>query len=241
MPPTTTFALHSLDLGEGNSGQWKAVGFNIDGKVSTATSTDLCQPNSGANPATVYPDGNNGIDNSFGKLLVPIMLSLDPTWVTDLNGGLGQGSFNTLLQMACLPPMGDVAPIATKLFVGTPLAAPPKFDGTDSWSVAPELLSNPADPTSSSITFANASITAGTYDSGTNQTYVIRLPFAAQGMSTSLDLTLHAARLTMTLSADRKSATGGMLGGVINTEDLVAQIKKVGTASTCAIPRCSRA
>src|SRR5262249_30976103 len=108
------------------------------------------------------------------------------------------------------------------------LGATPKFDGTDSWPVAPELLSNPADPTSSTITFANASITAGTYDSGTNQTYVIRLPFVLNGKSTSLDLTLHAARLTMTLSADRRSATGGMLGGVINTEEFVAEVKKIG-------------
>jgi hypothetical protein len=32
----------------------------------------------------------------------------------------------------------------------------------------------------------------------------------------------------MTLSTDRKSATGGMIGGVIKTEDLVAEVKKVG-------------
>jgi hypothetical protein len=32
----------------------------------------------------------------------------------------------------------------------------------------------------------------------------------------------------MTMSADRKSATGGMIGGVLNTEEFVAEVKKVG-------------
>ena len=43
-----------------------------------------------------------------------------------------------------------------------------------------------------------------------------------------MKLTLYAAKMTMTLSADRKSATGGMIGGVLNTEEFVAEVKKVG-------------
>src|SRR5215510_1795150 len=48
----TTLAITKLYFGEGNNGQWKSFGFNIDGLVSDATSTDLCQPNSNA-PAFV--------------------------------------------------------------------------------------------------------------------------------------------------------------------------------------------
>jgi hypothetical protein len=35
----------------------------------------------------------------------------------------------------------------------------------------------------------------------------------------------------MTLSADRKSATGGTLGGVLNTEEVIEQLDKVGYAA----------
>jgi hypothetical protein len=43
-----------------------------------------------------------------------------------------------------------------------------------------------------------------------------------------MNLRLYAARVTMTLSADRKSATGGTLGGVLNTEELVTEVQRVG-------------
>jgi hypothetical protein len=48
------------------------------------------------------------------------------------------------------------------------------------------------------------------------------------GNTTTLKLTLHSARLTMNLAADRKSATGGMIGGVLNTEEFITEVKKVG-------------
>jgi hypothetical protein len=51
-----------------------------------------------------------------------------------------------------------------------------------------------------------------------------------QGMSVPLTLTIHDARLTMTLAADRKSATGGLVGGVLDTEDVVAQVTSIGAS-----------
>jgi hypothetical protein len=224
----TTFALTKLDFGEGTSGQWKTVGFDIDGLVSTAQSTNLCKPNSTTDTTIPYPDGNMGIDNSFGKNLLPTILTLDPTWVTDVNGSLQQGAFNVLLKMFCLPPTGDAPTMTTKLFVADPLGTMPKFDGTDQWPVAPELLNDAKDPNSSMIVFPNSSVTGTTYDTGTNQLFIITIPLSANGNTTLLKLTLYSARATMTLSADRKTATGGMIGGVLATEEFVAEVKKVG-------------
>ena len=42
---------------------------------------DLCKPAEGAHASSVYPDGDDGIDNNFGKVLVPIYNGL----VTDLS------------------------------------------------------------------------------------------------------------------------------------------------------------
>jgi hypothetical protein len=226
--PATTFALSKLAFGDGVNGQWKGYGFNIDGLVSTATSTDVCQPNSGGSAAAAYPDGNNGIDNSFGKNLLPIILGLDPNLPTDTNTALLNGVFSTLLEMNCLPPTGDAPSFLTKLFVATALGSTPKWDGTDVWPVAPELLSNPADPDSSTITFAMSSVTGTTFDSGKNQTVVLWIPMNVNGRTNVLKLKLYAAEVTMNLSADRKSATGGMIGGVLNTEELVTQVNAVG-------------
>ncbi len=75
--PPTVLAVNQLLFGDGNSGQWKTFGFDIDGLVSTAQSTNLCQLNDLAVASDPYPDGNNGIDNSFGKNLLPLILDVD--------------------------------------------------------------------------------------------------------------------------------------------------------------------
>src|SRR5688572_23585261 len=48
MDEGTMLAATELYFGEGDSGEWKTVGVNIDGLVSTSSSKDLCKPNSGA-------------------------------------------------------------------------------------------------------------------------------------------------------------------------------------------------
>lgn len=222
-----TLAATELFFGEGNSGEWKKVGWNLDGKDSTAASTDLCKPNSGAAKSTPYPDGEDGIDNSFGKNLLPVILSLYPTWVDDIYNSIQKGFFTSMLKMECLPPKGDAPLLNTKLFGATPLGMQPKWDGTDVWPVAPELLSNPMDPDSSSIVFPQSSVMGSTFDAG-NGTFVLTVPLKTQTATTSIKLTLYAAKLRMTLADDRKSSTNGMIGGVLNTEEFVAEVKKVG-------------
>jgi len=124
--------------------------------------------------------------------------------------------------------MGDAPVMETKLFGGTALGVMPKWDGMDKWPVTPELLSNPMDPESSTISFKQSSILGTTWDSGKGVTFIVTVPVTTVNKATSIKLTLHSAQATMTLSADRKSATAGMLGGVLNTEEFVAEVKKVG-------------
>ncbi|MFO0619240.1 MAG: hypothetical protein U0414_42015 [Polyangiaceae bacterium] len=215
-------------FGEGNSGEWKHVGFDLDGLASTGVSTDVCKPNAGAQPATPYPDGDQGIDNSFGKNVLPTVLSLYPTFVTDIDAGIQAGAFTNMMKLECLPPSGDATGILTKLFVGTSLGASPKFDGTDAWPVAPEALSNPANPSSTLLELPNATLSGDVFDTGAGGTVVLRFPFGSGANTTALNLTLHAAHVRAKLSADRKSATGGVIGGVLNTEEFVAEVKKAG-------------
>jgi hypothetical protein len=47
--------------------------------------------------------------------------------------------------------------------------------------------------------------------------------------------------MTMTLSEDRKSATGGVIGGVLNTEEFIDQVKKVGWMGDLCDNRSMRA
>jgi len=224
----TILAANQLIFGEGNSGEWKSVGFDLDGLTSTAASKDVCMPNAGGSAQVAYPDGDNGIDNSFGKNLLPLILGLYPTWVKDINTGIDNGNFTALLKLMCLPPEGDVPQFTTKLFGATALGAMPKFDGTDKWPVEPGLLSDIMDPETSTILFPNSSLKANQFDAGKNGTFILSVPLKTAMSSTSIKLTLYAAKLQMTLSADHKTATPGMVGGVLNTEEFIAELKKVG-------------
>lgn len=226
-----TLALSELYFGEGNSGEWKSIGRNIDGLESDENSTDVCQPNSGGNPDVAYPDGDDGIDNSFGKNLLPVILSFAPNWVTTVNAYLDQGTFNTMMKMYCLPETGDAPQLTTKIFGGTDLGMEPQYDGTDEWPVAPEILSDPQDPESSTLVFENSSVTGDTFDSGENESFVLVVPIVFGEETVQIKLTLYNAQLTLTLSEDRRSATGGLISGVLNTEEVVDQMRKVAFAA----------
>lgn len=222
-----TLALTNLYFGQGMNGEWKNVGLNIDGLVSDATSSDLCQPNSAGSPDVAYPDGVDGIDNSFGHNLLPLILSVVPTWPDGVNAYLDEGRFNTMMKMYCMPDSGDAPVMLTKVFGGTELGSVPQYDGTDLWPVAPEILADPQDPESSTLVFENSSITGQLFDSGTQQTFVLTIPIEFNDQSTQLKLTLYGAQVVMTLSEDRRSATGGVIGGVLNTEEIIDQVSKV--------------
>src|SRR5678815_3282148 len=69
-----TFAIDSVQLGDSTitSSAWEQFGFDIDGKLTSKTSTDVCTPSAGA-PPFYQTDGIGGRDNSFGEWLVPMI------------------------------------------------------------------------------------------------------------------------------------------------------------------------
>ena len=94
------FALHTLQLGDTtragatSTTAWKDYGYNIDGKISTPTSTDLCTVAAGAKKSAVYQDGTNGIDNSFGENILPIITSVaGADAASKINQSINSGGF----------------------------------------------------------------------------------------------------------------------------------------------------
>jgi hypothetical protein len=86
---------------------WNQIGFNLDGKFTTATSTDVCQLVEGATPAA-QDDGQNGIDNSFGENLCPILDGVDMSFCSPkipqtyvVTDALGSGTLT--IQSADIP------------------------------------------------------------------------------------------------------------------------------------------
>lgn len=225
-----TYAISKLFLGgtnrDGTSNKstgWKQYGFNLDSKVSTEGSKDVCKPRPGAVPKNVLPDGNNGIDNSFGHNVLPLILAAASDAETSINDSIKEGSFTIMIDVEHLGADKDYNPLTARLYGGASLGAPAKFDGTDVWPLIPELLNDPTDPKSSKVKFDKSYLVENTWVSGSQAP--INLALSVSGFT--VNLTIGSAIVAFKLSPDHKTATEGTIAGVLETDVLTEELKKV--------------
>ena len=69
-----SISFQQIDTG-GSAELWKSLGFDRDGRCTTAASTDVCMPAAGALPSS-KEDGDGGIDNAWGHEIRPIIASV---------------------------------------------------------------------------------------------------------------------------------------------------------------------
>lgn len=221
----TVLAVDTFDFGDKgtDTSASQKLGFNVDGLVSTAQSADLCQPVMGGSKAKIYPDGDMGIDNSFGKNILPLLLQVQSGFSDAVTNNIADGKFTMMFDFVGLTGANpSPATLTTRLYGGTDLGMPPSFDGKDCWPVAPELLKDTKDITSSTLVFDKSAITGDKWSSGPASVLTLTIPIA----TTTIKLTIHKASMALDFAADRQSATGGVIGGVLDTEELVAEVKK---------------
>jgi hypothetical protein len=235
----TVLAIDHLSLGADPADAWKSLGYDLDGYISTKTSTYHCKVNEGGNKASVQTDGNKGIDNSFGENIMPIILSLEPNSETKVNESIGEGAFTVILGIDKLGSGKNYVDLNTALYAGGKLGSAPKFDGSDKWPVYCELLTTcldagtPAPPgNASKVLFPNSYVADGTWVSGGKGD--VNLSISISGYTLSLNI--HQAVLTTKLGTETpspKSATGGVIAGVLDTEEMIQGLKKIaGNLST---------
>jgi hypothetical protein len=82
--PGLTMQLSVVDFGEpARSGGWRSRGFNLDGLCSSRTSVLACR----STGTGVREDGDDGIDNAFGKQIVDLFGAVTPTPSVSWSGG----------------------------------------------------------------------------------------------------------------------------------------------------------
>jgi len=229
--PGYVYAVSKLYLGDmdwngtPSPSAWKSFGYNMDMKVSTKESSDLCKPAAGAAPSKVYPDGNDGIDNSFGKNILPIITGLAPDASTEVNSAIDEGTFTLLFKIDGLGDQSDYsASLLAKLYAGGDLGNAPAWDGNDEWPVLPELLNDPNDVESAKVQFPSSYVNANTWVSGNKGE--LSLTIAIQGYE--LTLTISEAVVTMDLASPRSGGgSQGLIAGVIETEPLIEELRKI--------------
>ncbi|MCA9624350.1 MAG: hypothetical protein KC731_35250 [Myxococcales bacterium] len=233
-----TFAVNQLFLGDTNASgspdpeAWKDLGYDLDGDKSTKESTNLCKPAAGASPGSVYPDGNDGIDNAFGKILLPLITSIAPDASTSVNEAIADGDFTIMMNLSNLGSGANYVDIKAGLYAGVTLVddmgnpLTPTFTPADMWPVAPELLVDPncmTQPCESKVSFPTSYVNENTWVSGTPGT--IDLSLGVAGFALTLKIT--NAVITMDMDSDHGGAKNGVIAGVIPVEPLVAELKKI--------------
>ena len=234
------FALHILFLGDTDRNNvpsgtaWKSIGYNLDGKVTTKDSTDVCSLASGASKTTQV-DGNSGIDNSFGENILPIILTTAGSDASKkINDSIAKGAFTVMVDtvgLADSDPKQTATALTGALYAGATFdpdgGTKPTFTPADDWPVRPDFLVG-GDIKNPKVKFGDAYVVNGTFVNGSPGD--LSLSLAIGGVA--LDLAIHSAVITFDHPAATK-ATNGTIAGVITTEELISGLQKVaGRIST---------
>jgi hypothetical protein len=226
---TTTFAVSKLYLGDIDRdgtpdavNGWRQYGFDVDGKTSTAASTDLCKPLDGAPPSEVYPDGDGGIDNSFGKNLFPLLRGFEADLSQRVNTAIDTGQTTLLVSIDALGSASDENPLAARAYLGGHLGAQPTFTPADAWPVDPSSLTDPTDVLSAVAQAPASYVVGNTWVGSFSGSLTVRLTVSGA----MLDLPVTNPVLAMDLAPDRSSAQNGTISGVVTVAAFQAAVAR---------------
>jgi hypothetical protein len=236
------FAIHHLHLGEESAPSDDTplapnLGYDIDHKNTTASSTDVCTLATNA-PRANQADGPGGIDNAFGTAVVPLLdvVVANPSALQDT--ALAAGEFTLMLDVTGLDesqPTQNATGLSGQIFGGAPFnqapnssASAPTFTTADNWPLDPSFLANDASSElTSSDVFAAPYVADGTFVGSVGHEVTLTL------LLNGGVLPLRIQHATVTFVSQGTHAGSGILAGVILTRDLVSATQAYA-AERCA-------
>lgn len=235
--PGTNFAFHTYYLGDtdrsgtASATAWQSFGADIDGKTTTAASTDVCTLYAGA-PKSVQTDGTNGIDNSWGANVIPIFESIDSTFSQQFNASVAAGTFTTMVDVVGLtnsPTQSGAAPGWG--FEGASFSGTPTWTIADDWPVFPNWLPEGGLAAGSLVSFPTGNLDAGAWSSGATTTDIpLLIPFGAQAM----ELVIHHASASFVHATPTTAATG-TVSGILYTQEFLTQLYAAASYLTTSL------
>lgn len=228
-----TFAIEAVFLGDtdrngmSSSTAWKNLGYNLDGKITDANSSNVCTLAAGA-PKFVQVDGTNGLDNSWGANLLPIMQSAgsiaNPSQLE--TAYIQQGGWTLELQVVGLSddPTQSANGLTAQLFQGATYPGSPAFDANTDWPVlSTSLKDGQTIGGGAKVQFPSAYVAGGTFVGGSTPS-TIAFDLALNGVS--LPLVVHAPIVTFDHTA-HADAMNGTIAGVLDTQEFVQALRSV--------------
>jgi|LNFM01.1.fsa_nt_gb hypothetical protein len=130
-----------------NPDGWRRHGWDLDG---TCTTMDRAVPTC-RNPGGVVVDGENGRDNAFASRLGPYLQTLNNVSEQRIAMGMLRGDASMGIELRGYSGTGDDGTVEALFFpiargrAGDDPAAPPRWDGTDVWSLDRYIVISPED------------------------------------------------------------------------------------------------
>jgi hypothetical protein len=236
-----TFAITKILLGEtdrdGNPGFpdiWKQIGYDLDGvdtfEVCDKAMESLCAPRNDAERKNLL-DGDDGIDNSFGGVLYPILRGLDDTLEQKANFVLDQGGATVLIDLDDVGAGDTYAPLGARLHHAATLDHVPLLDGSDVWPIQDDLLDDPSDPGSAKLQSGESYLVEGVWVGR----FKGGLPIAITLGGKTILITILDPTVTMTLDPGRAGATNGTIAGVLAVDPLLATAREIAALQDPAL------
>lgn len=232
-----TFAIDSIDLGEGD---WQTLGYDLDGKITTKNSTDVCT----AAVRTNQVDGERGIDNAFGALLMPALATSlqDQAPSIAMTNAIASGRFTLQIQVTQLDdtPTQTCNGIGAQIFASDryDVSAVPAFDETSDWPVMAESLVDPTDLTRvATAIFADGYVQTGTVVLGASGGVTVPIHLVLEN-GKAFDVLVHEALITFDHVTAREAAHGVIAGVLDPTE--VARAAELSFPNPCCGTDCGQ-
>ena len=226
--PDAVFAIDELFFGDtdwsgaASPSAWKMFGRNVDGLTTAGDLTGHCQLFGGA-PAATADDGNAGIDNSWGRNVLPIMLGLAPDYSATVNDAIAHGDFTWIARLQGLGAASSQTPVPGLFYEAAPLGHPAQFSELDCWPVYDGSLVDPLDIDAAKLSLPDGALAANSWSSDTAVTLTLNVPSGGMNLS----LKIHEAKISFALDANHQGATQGIISGVLDLDETLAMMQAV--------------
>jgi hypothetical protein len=209
------FAVTRFDLGEGH-------GYDLDAAITRGAFAGHCQAPPDVSPSDVFEDGEGGVDNAFGKRLLPILSFLEEGPVDPVEDTLGRGSDGLLIHLRDLGAATEYGSISAFAYgLRTDEAAGP-------WLLSPHSVAEPAAGDIEAVLASGLTRFSESYVSrnewvGRGSDGVVELSWLFDGEP--LVLRVHRPIVTLELSEAHDGSPRGVLAGVLDVDETTTALR----------------